>query len=447
MKWFKKAAASVLSCMLLLTTLVAFGQTQEYYTDDFNQYTADETMPWSGYPTSAGSDVFVKSSGSGGQIYATAGRDGKTVLQLATRTDGNNVGLNTKKLAYSAGNEILFSIDFCVKDWGEHPELLSKGSADKRIRLAMRSDWSGGFLYLSYHTDGADGTGVYFERGDKPLALCKTDEWYRMTVVQTAVERMVVIAEQNGTEVVNETSSVAAKAEEDVATVMMLAFKASDAQTTKAVMQFDNASLARIDTTADTPSCLSATVADDSENVPRNQKLVFTFDQRVSGTPSLWVGDKPVGGTTVAPNGLCGLELRYDGLLEKGTTYTVRFDDVRNGGGLPCDTAAVSFTTEDLHPWNDVEILNVAEGGSGTQVTFSISETYGYQTFSGAALAAVYAEGRMKAVDMVLLNNVSTADPITESFELGGTPAVGETLAVMLFDVGGTPIPLAVGAK
>ncbi len=451
MKRLKTTAALLLSGLMLLITPVSFAQTQETYRDDFNKYTKDETMPWSGYPGSIASDLFVKASGSGGQIYATAGQDGKAVLQLSTKMDGNAVSLHTKSLNYSAGHEVLLNAEFCVKSFGDHPELLVDSY---RASLGSRVDFSAMFIYISYCADGSAGPGVYFVRQDPGggtkhvLAPCETDVWYSMMVLQTATGRTIRLAKPDGTVVFDETLSVAPKATENVMVARLAAFKASNAVTTKIDMQFDNAVLSRIDPTNDIPSCVAASIDDQAKAVKRNQKLAFSFDQRVNGTPVLLADGVPVGGTSVLQTGPCDIELCYDGLLNKNTTYTVQLSGVTNSAGRACDAADITFTTESLHLWNDIDVLNIAAGsGDNVIVDFSISDTYGYQSFSGAVLAAVYADGMMKAVDMVLLNNASTKDPITESFSLGGLPGEGETLSLMLLDVDGAPIPLAVGTK
>ncbi len=444
MKQFKKAAAVLLGLVMALQICTVFGQMQEYYQDDFNQFMEDETMPWSGYPVAPGSDVFAKFSGSGGKILASAGRDGKAVLQLTTRLDGNNAALRTKDLTLASGDEMIFSVDFCISDWGSHPELLVGG---KRPQIGGRVDWSGNLFYLGYQANGSAGAGLYFEVNNVPQALCEPGTWYTLTVLQNDTQRIGIICDEDGVTVAENTLSAGAKTPENVIAMLLFSFKASDAVTTQLAVQFDNASLGFCQTTVNPPSCVGSSIESGAADVPRNQKLVFTFDQKIFGSPILMAEGTPVADARIVQNGFNRLEIMYDGLLAQNTTYTISFADVQNAGGLSCDTEAVTFTTENLHPWEDITVTDAVTGTDGmTQISFSVTEGFGYPSFSGAVLAAVYANGQMKALDMVMLDNEPTGSVMTKAFSLGAGLCEGEALRLMLLDVANGPVPLAAGS-
>ena len=442
MKLMKKALALTLIC-LMLAVPAAFAQTQEYYTDDFNQFTKDETLSWSGYPVAPGSDVFVKFNGSGGKISASGGRDGKAALQLTTRLDGNNAALQTKNLDTGAGDEIMFTIDFCLADLGSNPELIVD---TKRIGIGSRADYSGELLKIGYHANGSEGAGMYFEQNGEEKAACKVGEWYSLSVLQTATQRMGVICGDDGEIVAESVIKYNMKAQESAVAVRIPAFKPADGVAEGMSMLFDNAALYRYNTAADAPSCVGGTVEDGAEGVRRNQSLSFTFDQKVSGEIALLANGAEVPGIQASQSGFNRVTVSYDGLLEKDTVYTLSFGGVQNTGGIACDGADVSFTTEKLHPWEDVVITGVRAGKGGkTQVSFQLADPYGYEEFSGAVIAAVYQEGRMMAADMVSLDRISTAGVITEEFQLGGFSGTGAALTLILLDADDGPVPLASG--
>lgn len=217
-------------------------------------------------------------------------------------------------------------------------------------------------------------------------------------------------------------------------------------ETTK--VQMDNAELIIYNPSNYLPEM--TTTSADGDALPRNIKLTFGFDLPVKlGTVALKQGEITVNGTNAFLSGMDNtLNLTYPGLLERGKEYTVSFDGFTSKDDTPISIGDVTFTTEDLHSWNDVLIDSVTVNSvdnTKTDITFNLSEKYSYTVFSGSVLAALYRDGQMIGVDMLTLNNQNVTSAVTKSFTLGTSPAAGDKVMLIQVDTVGNILPLASG--
>ncbi len=196
-------------------------------------------------------------------------------------------------------------------------------------------------------------------------------------------------------------------------------------------------------TTAGGPIVISHDV--ESTEVARNAEFTFNFDQPVSGTITLKekISGNPVV-TTTTPLATDELKLSWTGLLEKGVDYEISFENVTNGT-LACATTPITFKTENLHLWNDINISPVSAGNGEMSISFNISDEFDYLIFTGSVLVAAYHNDSLIGVDMVALTNEDTTQTITKTVNIGNLPQ-GATLEITLLDVDYGAVPLAIGA-
>lgn len=441
MKLLKKAGALLLA-VSLIPAFSVLAETSYTYTDNLNKYTEDKTMPFSGYGNATyASDVFVQNSGNYGFIDADGGADGTAALQMTQRTDGNNVNLKTRVLDLSAAEKpiVLFCYDINI--------MQNADNADKSITLG--GDLYGGSPMFKLTTENgvwkfADAQGVEASYEYTP------GRWYKVVLVTQGADTSAVIIDQTTGEVVISSEKTYNSNRTQFNAAYLQSYKPADGVTNTCVIMLDNVTLTMYDAANHAPEIVSATVEADDKNMPRNQELTFTFDQELSDNSTVTLAKKD--GTPLTVTGVKTtktlyntLSVTYNGLLEKGTEYVLSFDGVTNGK-LTCPDSEISFTTEDLHLWNDITVSSAAankDNAALTDVTFTIGEKYGYPIFSGSVMAAVYQEGKMIEVDMQPLTDAKTGE-VTVSFELGTVPADAK-IGIILLDVENGPIPLAGG--
>jgi len=185
----------------------------------------------------------------------------------------------------------------------------------------------------------------------------------------------------------------------------------------------------------DSPVLRKASVVNGESNNPRNQALKFDFYLPVSGSVSLLKEGVAVEGVTADLSGYNCITLDYEGLLDKNTPYTVSFAEL----GL----SDITFTTENLHLWNDIEISGVTPNGAKTDISFKVSDEFGYDVYSGYLLAAWYSEDAMCGFDLVEIAALDAGKTVTKSFSLGGTPKNGDSIQLLQMDKDNGLITLA----
>lgn len=218
----------------------------------------------------------------------------------------------------------------------------------------------------------------------------------------------------------------------------------NDGTTVYVTCQIDNAKVVQYD--ADTPPAItSASVENGQNGVMRNEVLTFNFSQGLSedSTVILTSDDDPDVKWKSTADAFGRLTVSFPEMLKRKTTYTLSFDGVINENDVPCTEESITFTTEDLHIWNDIEISSVASDDT-TEISFIISDAYSYPEFSGMVMAAAYTDGKMTGLDIVELTGVSTESELTRSFDIGSVSA-GTEIQLMLLDNKYHPIPLASG--
>ena len=213
------------------------------------------------------------------------------------------------------------------------------------------------------------------------------------------------------------------------------------------VVQVDNAEIA-IYNPSELPANLTmASIENGASEVSRNAEISFGFDQAVSGDLILKKGDDTVEGVTTDYSATREkITLNYGGMLDRNTTYTISFSEILNDGELPCEYPDVTFTTEALHIWNDIEIESTDADGTKTEITFTLGDCYGYEVVSGGMVAMLYRDSKLIGMDMVVLDNKDITSAVTESFNLRQEPQTGDTVRLMLMDIEESFVPFAVGS-
>lgn len=208
--------------------------------------------------------------------------------------------------------------------------------------------------------------------------------------------------------------------------------------------QIDNAKVVQYDPTMP-PVISSASIENGETEVIRNKTLTFNFNQGLAPDSyvTLTSENEDVIGCSVSASTFGKLTVSFNELLERNTTYTLSLAGVKNESGVAYGAENITFTTEDLHIWNDVEILSVSAGDT-TQISFTLSDTYGYSKFTGMVMAAAYEGGKMTGLDIVELSDALTESELTKSFDIGSISA-GTEIQLMLLDKEYRPIPLASG--
>lgn len=187
-------------------------------------------------------------------------------------------------------------------------------------------------------------------------------------------------------------------------------------------------------------------------NVARNASFEFTFDQEISG--DILIKDKD-GETISDVNNVKTSKIAYnklkvtfenDFLLDRDSSYTISFSEVVNSSSLPCNADDITFTTEDLHVWDDITVGAILQNGDNTDITFTLNDSYGYESFSGVINVARYENGVMKANSSVLLTDVNVGAELTRSFSLG-TITDTSVFTIMQLDLTNGPVVMAIGEK
>jgi len=429
MNTFKKLTLALV--MLVLIAIPVCAETSETLTDDFNGFTADEPRNQGriGYPKDADeSEVFSydatysKNYGAS-SIKTGAGPDGSTALAVGGL--GTDISLMTVPIDTTGPMMYEFSYDI-------------KFSRLNTMTLAGNSMWNASKPLFKLTSDGtiqttSDGS-AYVDAG-----TYEADEWYKVVVIRTGTKKYGYFVDSEGNAIYSTLSNDSAAASSKISALQM--GYAAAANTTGTI---DNARILAYNPAENVPSLLSSSVEENETQVQRNKALTFVFDQEIAEDSiiTLTTGEgEVVEGVETEKTFYNTLTVSYEGMLERKTVYILSFYDVSNGE-LTC-LESFSFITEDLHLWNDIEVISVAENEDLTNITFTVSDEYDYPLFSGAVMAVVYQEGKMIAADMQSLDDAETGE-LTVNFALGEVPENAE-IGVILLDVKNGPIPLAGG--
>lgn len=453
-----KKIISILGIMIiamLIFTIPCLAETTVSITDSFDDYTTDTTLNWKGYE----SPLFKREACDNAEILATGGRDGKAILQYVTNVSrGDSTRLRTVEVDTISTDTLLAKIDFRITGIGNMPQVFVKESTasnevrDKRIDLATCGDYStSSMMKIGYReASGSSPAGMYFETVDGTVIdECVLNEWYHMIIVQEPTKKTIVITDMLGDVVATNTADIAIVTPKtsEFFVILARAFAKSNTigMTEGITIQFDNAELVKYASTS-VPELVTQSVTTGDEELPRNQKLSFNFDHVISGTVTLKKGETPVEGATTKIIGLTTAEVVLPSLLDKGETYTVSFENIKNSGNTSTNATAITFSTEKMHILNDVADVTLSAGTGGkTRIGFKISDPYGYATFSGAVLVARYdVNKQMLGLDMIMLTNESVSGVIEKEFALG-TVATGDNVSVMVFDSASGLVPLSSG--
>ncbi len=379
-----------------------------------------------------------------------------TVLEMSHKKDDGTtysgfLAVKTKSIAYTDGLVVKFSYDIKFNSFATSVQQ-QQNSADLRYFCMVRED-VGGFSLMET-ADGAEGSANKLQKyNDSSSAgfYPEVDKWYRVIAqVDENGDLTSVLVDKDTQEIVISNTVSGAYQDGDkvqfTAAKLLGMKKATLEGETK--LQLDNAELISYDPAEVAANVTNGTFETDAVEIKRNETISFSFDQPVTGNLILKKGDETVSGVTTVPNTMKDkLTLNYSGLLDRNTTYTVSFEGLTNSGDLPCEYPDVTFTTEDLHVWNDVEIDTPSADGTKTAITFTLEDAYGYEVVSGGMMAMLYRDNKLIGVDMVVLNNQNITSAITKSFNFGGQPQAGDTVRLMLVDTAETLVPFAVGSR
>ena len=434
MKFLKRICGFLFS-LTFIPAFSAFAETSQVYTDDFDRFTTDITMPWSGYGnTTYPSDVFVQYSGNYGVIDADGGIDGKTALKMTQYSSGH-VQLGTKRLDVNDLQSPVISLSFDFK-------ILQNASSDDRlINLGGNKAGNAPLFRLGIEDEiwkFKDVQGVY---GSYEYGL---DNWYRLNMTSPGNGLFGEIVDLTTNEVVIRSVNTGYNAQGvKELNALYMQLRSGDVCS----IMIDNVVMTAYDAANDVPELINATIESDEENVQRNKELIFTFDQEIDESSTIVFKEKngaAVDGAVTEKIMYNTLKVTYDGILGRNTDYVLSFEGVTNGN-LSCTDGEINFKTEDLHLWNDINVTAKAvnDDESLTDITFEIGNQYNYPVFSGSVMAVVYSEEKMIAADIKSLDNVATGE-MTVSFSLGSIPENAK-IRIILMDVEKGPIPLASG--
>ncbi len=363
-------------------------------------------------------------------------------------TYSGNLVVKTKSLTYSEGQIVNFSYDIKFNSFATK---VQQNGADLRYFCMLRED-VGGFSLLET-AEGAEGSPNKLQKYNDASTegFCpEVGKWYRAVAqVGTDGSLTTILLDTATDEVVLSNTISGAYADGDkvqFTAVKLLGLKKAESEG-RTTVWLDNAELVTYNPAEVAPNVSKASVESETTDIRRNTELSFSFDQPVSGDLILKKGNETVEGVTTSSNTMRDkLTLNYSGILDRKTTYTVSFSALTNDGGLPCGYEDVTFTTEDLHIWNDVLIDTPSADGTKTAITFILEEEYGYEVVSGGMMAMLYRDNKLIGVDMVVLENQDITSAITKSFSLGGQPQAGDTVRLMLVDTAESLVPFAVGS-
>lgn len=438
---FIKLLGALMIVFGLFFGISASAEVSQNRIDNFNSFTTEENLlgVGKGYPkVSGGSEIFAYGGtynyyGSS-VIKPGAGPDGSTAL-VAGGTGAADISLMTVSLNTTLVNELSYDIKF---------------NRLSTMTLAGNSMWGASKPLFKLTSGGkvqttSDGS-TYTDAG-----TYNANEWYKVVIIRTGTNKYGYLIDSQGNSIYSSISN-------ETAAQISVFQQAANASTTATI---DNAQIASYDTTQDIPSCVKSSVdGEDGVAAPRNVGLTFEFDQAI--LPSVAIGEQAAGVVTLQETEGDGtvtvictktaynkITVAYTGLLAKNTNYTVAFDGVTNGD-LAC-TDTITFTTEEMHVWDDVTISTVAantEDATKTDITLTIADEFGYTTFEGMAMAIVYEPYpetdlyTMKKADMVSASGATGARTLT--FDLGTIPPNAK-ICVILLDTTYGPIPVASG--
>ena len=196
---------------------------------------------------------------------------------------------------------------------------------------------------------------------------------------------------------------------------------------------------------SEAPQLLLSTVKDGEEDILRNQKMCFTFNQLIDTSSEISVKDSS--GSSVAVTAAIANNsafISFDSLLEKKETYTIYFENVTNANGIASSAQSISFTTESVHLMEPPAIQQITPAGNKLTIDFALNDPFDYSYFTGVAVAAVYDnDGCMAGFDAVFLDNVQTGN-LSEEFSLDISGNNIQRVKLMLFDTAEGLTPLSV---
>lgn len=374
-------------------------------------------------------------------------------------TINDNLALKSRAIPYNAGEVIRFSMDIRFNSLTTECTVVDPANTDSRFFYMLRNVKNKGGFALNESSDGANGAPNKLQayNGENSSYLTPVvDKWYRAiaevgadgsyttSILDTETDQIVLSNTVNGLYDDGDTFQIYPVHFPKIRSGSSTMLYELDSYT---VVQVDNAEIA-IYNPSELPANVSkVSVENTATQITRNKEISVNFDQAVSGNLILKKGDEPVTGVTTSYNAMRNkLTLNYGGMLDRNTTYTISFSNLLNDGGLPCNYPDITFTTEDLHIWNDIEIDPPTADGTNTALTFTLGESYGYTVVSGGMMAMLYRDNKLVGIDMVDLTNQTVTSAITKSFNLGGQPQPGDTVRLMLVDTVGSLVPFAVGS-
>lgn len=447
MKCSKKILAFVLclSVAISLCPMMCFAADGEgSYSDNFDTLDLESTA-FNKYPnTSLGqtSEVFMQDSKSqkGFKIVETEGVDGKTTKALEiSNTTGDWLYLPfSDSFVHTKGMVTQLSYDVKFTKLPSDNDKFAGRSAN-----FMVYGGSNGFVNDGNSDDLAAPAGA----GDITL---EKEVWYKivsrigadgkLTSYLLNAKTGAVLLEAPTTKVFTDGAAFKPNA---------IQFRANgtvfdDGTKVYITCQIDNAKVVQYNS-ATPPAISSAPIQDGATDVIRNKALTFQFNQGLSkdSVVKITSTDDPDATCKTSADVFGNLTVSFPNMLKRKATYTLSFEGVKNENGVACTEESITFTAEDLHIWNDVEISSVS-AGTTTEISFTLSDVYGYPDFTGIVMAAAYEDGKMIGLDIVELNAASTETKLTKSFDIGSVSA-GTEIQLMLLDNIYYPVPLASG--
>lgn len=373
------------------------------------------------------------------------------------QTINDKVALQTREITYNTGEVIRFSMDIRFNSLSTQCTNAS-GNNERFFYMLRNVKGKGGFA-LNETSDGADGAAnklQAYNAGDSAYLTPDIDKWYRaIATVGADGSYTTSILDPETDEIVLSNTVDSLYDQGDIFQINPIHFvKIRQGSSTMlytidnyTVVQVDNAEIAIYNPSELPAKVTKASIENPSSEISRNAEISFSFDQAVSGDLILKKGGETVEGVTTDYNTTRDkVTLNYGGMLDRNTTYTISFAEILNDGDLPCEYPDVTFTTEDLHIWNDIEIDAPTSDGTNTEVTFTLGECYGYEVVSGGMMAMLYRDNKLIAIDMVGLDNEDITSAVTESFNFGQQPQTGDTVRLMLMDIEESFVPFAVGS-
>ena len=433
MNMLKKLA--LLGIILMFVSLPVYAETALTLIDDFNTFTTTEGRlnGTIGYPKNADeSDVFAydatysKHYGAS-TIKTGAGPDESTALAVGGM--GTDISLMTVSMDTTGPMVYEFSYDI-------------KFNRLNNISLAGNSLWSVSKPLFNLTSDGriqATSNGSTYE----DAGTYEANEWYKVIVIRAGSKKYGYFVNSQGEAIYSSLSNDSASKSSKVSAIYMKAGVAGNTTGT-----IDNAKIVSYNPAENVPSLFSSSVTAGETDVQRNKALTFVFDQEIEeGSEINFIRADgaeitEITGISTEKTFYNTLVINYEGLLDRSTEYILAFGNVGNSE-LTCTDEAFSFTTEDLHHWNDIEVSSASTNEELTDITFSIGDEYGYPIFNGSVMAVAYQDGKMLKADIRPLQNVPAGE-LSMSFGLGSIPADAKIVLILL-DIENGPIPLAGG--